>query len=179
MFSRLLRPFTGPRLPAGVTLPLGAQERLTAVGSLVDGATIATTNRGLWLAGADAALTWDRIHMVRWQRPTLRITPGAHVGDLEDGLDDELGEGIEVVADQPDLRLELDNSADLAEEIRVRVVASVVYAVHHSPPGVFVVARRVPGRDGLRWAVRFDADCDTPTNRRTAAELVLLARAGV
>jgi hypothetical protein len=55
--------------------------------------------------------------------------------------------------------------------VRTRVSRSVAYTAHHplTAGGVRVVGRRVSGRNGLSWAVRYDAG--TPVQLSTVAEL--------
>jgi hypothetical protein len=66
--------------------------------------------------------------------------------------------------------------------VRDRVSRSVAYTRHHDVPGggVRVVARRVPGVDGVTWHVRFDEGTDAadPAVAEVTAELVAAASAG-
>jgi hypothetical protein len=66
-------------------------------------------------------------------------------------------------------------------QVRVRVNKSIAYSQHHTEPGVRVVARRVPGVDGLRWTVRYDDGVDPtdPEVRAATAELVEYGRASL
>jgi hypothetical protein len=56
----------------------------------------------------------------------------------------------------------------------------VAYSTHHTLDGggVRILARRVPGRDGLTWLLRFDDGTDRadPQIRQRAAELLDAAR---
>ena len=56
---------------------------------------------------------------------------------------------------------------------------AAVLAVEHALPGggVLVVARRVPGRDGLRWTVRYDPG--TPPAPEAVAALVASGLASI
>jgi hypothetical protein len=95
-------------------------------------------------------LGWAEIHKAVWAEETLTITPGVEV---EPG----------VVADARLRRLRLSDPRDLPAEVRTRVNRSVAHTSQHRLVGggsVRVVARRVPGVDGLTWQLRFDNATD-------------------
>jgi hypothetical protein len=164
LLTRLLRI---ERPPAGSAERLGRDERLTGWGLTSAGEPVLTTTRGLWLPGSDR-LDWHLIHKAVWDRDTLRIVPAVTVSDG-------------VVADGPELSVALSQPRDVPEEIRTRVTRSVAYSVYHPLPGggVRVVARRVPGVDGLTWALRFDPGVDTadPDVREAADAYLAQAKA--
>ena len=62
---------------------------------------------------------------------------------------------------------------ELPDQVRTRVTKSVAYTTHHPLPsgagGVRVVGRRVPGQNGLSWAVRYDSG--TPVSLPAVVEL--------
>ena len=108
-------------------------------------------------------LPWHEIHKATWNGSLLTIVPAVEV---EPG----------VVADGTPIRLRLAEPRGLAAEVRARVTRSVAHSVHRELPagGVLIVARRVPGVDGLTWLLRFDDGTDRadPDVRLRAAELL-------
>ena len=59
-------------------------------------------------------------------------------------------------------RSDLLEPGDVPHAVRARVTRSVAVTSHHPVPGgaVRVVARRVPGENGLTWTVRYDPGTD-------------------
>jgi hypothetical protein len=171
------------RLPAQRRPPLERDERVLAwAESAGSAAVVVATTRGLWLpspaeAGSAAPhrLGWAEIHKAAWSGRDLEITPAAEVTTIN---------GYAVMVDQPTVRYSLANPGDLPHQVRARVTRSVAYTMRHPLPGgggVRVVARRVPGVDGLRWTVRYDggADIDDPVVREVTSDLVAQARATI
>ena len=128
----------------------------------------------LWLPAKRPAETWQRLgwaemHKVAWAEGVLTVPPGVEV---EPG----------VVADGPVRRIRLSDPRDLPAEVRTRVTRSVAYSSLHrlrAGGSVRVVARRVPGRDGLTWQLRFDdgADRSDPGVRAEAEGVLTEVRA--
>ena len=60
---------------------------------------------------------------------------------------------------------------EVPDQVRTRVTRSVAYTSHHpmTVGGVRVVGRRVAGRNGLSWAVRYDSG--TPVELSAVTEL--------
>jgi hypothetical protein len=162
-------------LPAEHRPKLNRDERVVAWALSAQGALVATTY-GLWLPGdPPARLGWHEIHKAVWDGSVLKITAAQQV---------EHGSGYDVVADRPGGDFRLADPGDLPAEVRARVTRSVSLSSHHPLPragGVRVVARRVPGVDGLTWTARYDdgVDHDDPIVRETTAALVDQAKAGV
>lgn len=195
LIDRIFRPQAPPESP-----PLAAQERVVTWAGTGDGAVVVATSWALWLpakrprgaadpsaapaasntADKDAGgpttvggsadpdrwqrLSWSEIHKAAWADGTLAVTSGVEV---EPG----------VVADGPVRRIRLVDPRDLPAEVRTRVTRSVAYTSHHrlaAGGAVRVVARRVPGRDGLTWQLRFDDGVDrTDPAVRAQAEGIL------
>jgi hypothetical protein len=162
------------RLPAQRRPPCDRDERILAWAEVsgTDGVLVAT-NRGLWLPGPQPErLGWAEIHKAAWSGRELEVTPADPVTTID---------GYVVMADRPVLRYPLPAPGDVPHQVRARVTRSVAYTVHHQLPGgggVRVVARRVPGVDGLRWTVRYDtgADLDDPVVREVTTQLVTQAQ---
>ena len=141
------------RLPRALRPALARDERVVAWASTSDGRAIVVTNLGLWLPDRTERLGWHHIHRAAWSDPVLSVVPAAEVG---------AGEGYVVMADEPSVVISLDDPDDVPLEVRNRVNRSVASTTHHDLPegGVRVVARRVPGRNGIVWHVRFDDDIE-------------------
>jgi hypothetical protein len=140
------------RLPAELRPPLARDERVLAWARAGAGAVVVATNHGLHLPGYES-LGWHEIHKAAWNGRELTITPGAVVEERADYL---------VTADQPPVTVAVPEPGDLPYVVRTRVTRSVSFTSHHLVPGggVRVIARRVPGVDGMSWAVRYDQGTD-------------------
>jgi len=157
------------RLPAGKRPPLGRDERVVAWASLPDDRVVVATNHGLFLPGRDNRLGWHEINKATWSGRELTVVPAAVVEERE---------GYDVVEDRPAWSDTLLDPGDVPDQVRTRVTRSVAYSAYHRVPGLRVVARRVPGVDGPRWAVRYDpgVDRDDPAVVAATAELVAVAQ---
>ncbi|MDM4720252.1 hypothetical protein QTQ03_11955 [Micromonospora sp. WMMA1363] len=161
-----------PKLPPADRPPLGPDERVldwAAAGSGEADGVLVATDRGLWLPGRGHRIGWHDILKAVWSGRELTVTPAEHVTERE---------GYLVVADLPAETYLLVDPADLPHQVRTRVTKSVAYTQLHPVPGGAgrVVARRVPGVDGLTWTVRFepgtppdDPDVLAATDRLVAA----------
>lgn len=151
------------RPPEQVRARFERDERVLTWGRTEDGQPVVATQRGLWLPGRDR-LGWHEIDRAAWDDGVLTLTPARVV----DG----------VIEESPPQQWTLGQPGKLPQIVQRRVTASVAYTDHVDLPprgGVRIVARRVSGRDGLRWAVRFDEGTDIAAVRHEAA--VQLARA--
>lgn len=160
------------RLPSGVRPALDRDERVVAwarAGTEPPSAVVVTT-RGVWLPGRDR-LPWYAIHKASWGASQLTVVPSVRVSE---------GDGYDVMADGAPLAVALTDPRDVPHEIRTRVTRSVAYTSHHPFPdggGVRVVGRRVAGRNGLMWHVRFDDGTDTADPEVMAVTAALVAEA--
>ncbi|WP_412540146.1 hypothetical protein R8Z50_30670 [Longispora sp. K20-0274] len=160
--------FRKPKLPAASTPSLAPGERVVAWAPLAEGHLVAT-NLGLWLT-REQRLGWHEVSKATWSGEVLTVIPGP-------ASDDDIGLVIE--ADPVTFRL--TEPGQLPRQVHERVTRSVAYTTHHllpgQPGGVRVLARRVPGVDGLRWAVRYDNGVDPTDEGVQAATLELVHRA--
>jgi hypothetical protein len=164
--------FRVERPPAEALAALEQDERLTGWGSTTSGEVVLATTRGVWLPASGSEprrrLSWHTIHKATWDQNVLKIVPGVEV---EPGI----------VVDAPPVIVHLQEPRNLPAEVRTRVTRSVAHSSHHPLPGggVRVVARRVAGKDGLTWVLRFDDGVDRtdPEVRQAATELLDQARA--
>jgi hypothetical protein len=166
--------FRKPKLPASKTPPLETGERVVAWTPQGPDAVV-VTNRGLFIPGRNR-LRWHEIHKAVWRDGTLTVVP-ASTAVAE-------GEGYSVVEDLPAVSVTLSLPGDVPKRVRERVTSSVAYTSHYPLPtggAARVVARRVSGRDGLTWSVRFEGgvDHDDPAVREVTADLVAAAKASI
>jgi hypothetical protein len=178
--------FTRRRLPPEMRPPLDPDERVVAWATVAEDAApigedaaptgpaaVIATNLGLYLPGRTDRLGWHEIHKATWTGRQLVVTAATVVAQRS---------GYAVVADTAPMAVTLPEPGGLPHEVRTRVTRSVSFTSHQSVPGgaVRVVARRVPGVDGLRWTVRPDEGTDPATaevERATAALVALCAAA--
>lgn len=148
--------FMGPQLPPGVELPMRPHETLVQWATGRDGEIVAVTNLALWLVrdGQPLELGWHTVNKATWQDGVLSVTPGQVAGSVE-------AAGVElpvIVAGRP-VVVQLPDARRLPEQVQSRVTRSVAlseYVPVSDGGGVRVVARRIAGRDGLRWFVHPD-----------------------
>ncbi len=162
----LLDRFRRDRPPTEVTTSLHPSDRLLAWATTDDGVVVAT-RRGLRLPDGNF-IPWHRIDKAQWGDGVLAITEATEV---ESG----------VYETRPAVAVPLRDPGDIPATVRARVTRSVAYSSHHTlggHGGVRVVARRVPGVDGLAWSLRFDRGTDLadPAVRKAADQLLADAR---
>ncbi|GAA2640281.1 hypothetical protein [Paractinoplanes durhamensis] len=153
-----------PKLPAELRPALGKDERVvawSAVPTPEGERALVATNHGLVLPDGKR-LGWHEIHKAAWSGQELRVTPAEPAEDRDE---------YAVLVDGPVLSFLLLEPGQLPDQVRNRVTRSVAYTSHHTltTGGVRVVGRRVPGRNGLSWAVRYDAG--TPVKLPALVEL--------
>lgn len=166
------------RPPAEVTALLDPEERVTSWAELSTGGFVVGTPLGLWLPSADGGPARTRWHLVvkaTWDAPRLTLTTATEGGELT---------GAVTLVEQPPRVVNLPVPGVVPKDVRDRVTRSVRYSVQHSlapSGGVWVVARRVAGQDGLSWQVRFEpgTDADDPLLREQVNALVAQAREAV
>lgn len=164
--------FRRRRLPAASRPELQRDERVLAWATTANEAVVVVTNFGLWLPGitGSARLGWHEIHKATWSGRALLVVPARET---------EARETYTEMVDEGTVSVTLLDPDKVPEQVRARVTKSVAYTSHHALPGggVRVVARRVPGKDGLRWTVRYDPG--TPADDDAVAALVADARAAI
>jgi hypothetical protein len=165
--------FRRRKLPATARPALDRDERIIAwATAAVPEAAVVVTDRGVWLPTATSRIGWHEIHKVVWSGRQLTLISAREI---------ENHDGYVVLADRPAGSHTLLDPDNVPNQVRVRVTKSIAYTEHHPHPGVRVVARRVPGVDGLRWTVRYDDGVDhtDPDVRTATAELVEYGRASI
>jgi hypothetical protein len=173
------------KLPAKLSPKLDRSERVLAWARTAEdaNAVVVVTTLGLWVPGRPR-LGWHQINKATWSGARLTVVPAVAVGDPVpmDGhgtsrpVRGDAAVSFVVMADDAAVSVHLADPGDVPTAVRQRVTRSVAYTVHHplSTGGVRVVARRVPGMDGLAWHVRYDEGTHTadPAVIATTAELV-------
>jgi hypothetical protein len=90
-----------------------------------------------------------------------------------------LGDGYAVMADDAPVVVAMSRPDDVPADVRTRVTRSVAYTAHYAVPGggVRVVGRRIPGRNGVDWHVRYDEGTDREDPDVVAATTAIVAEA--
>jgi hypothetical protein len=171
------------KLPAERRPELDDDERIVAwaaarsepTGEAGGDEVVVLTTRGVWLPGAGSRLGWHEIHKATWSGRQLALVASREVSATEDYV---------VVADQPAVVYTLPDPDAVPAQVHTRVTKSIAYTRHHpldTDGGVRVVARRVPGVNGLSWTVRYDDGVDPAAAgiAETTAELVAYGRSSL
>ncbi len=142
--------------PAQLRKALGPQERLLAIAD-EGAATIAATQRGLWLPSAEGwrRIDWDAVVLATWTEAGLQLVEGEVDGDG-------------VITDRPPVWLGPAEPRNLPAVLRARVERSIGRWEQVQVPGGTgrIIGRRKAGLDGLRWTARLDSGTpDTPEAR--------------
>jgi len=127
-------------------------------------------------SGPATRLGWHEIHKAAWAEGTLTVT----------GSSATPGADYSIAADVQPLAVRIDDPGAVPRRVRERVNASVAFTSAYPVPGggsARVVARRVAGRDGLAWSVRFEGAAaknqDDPAVRAVVDQSVADAKASI
>ncbi len=134
-----------PTPPVEALARLDRNERVLAWATAVDGVAVVATPLGLWLSAAER-LPWHLITHVSWSGTTLTVTSAVEAEDS-------------VLENQPARSVRLTEPGTLPETVEKRFYSSRSHTARHrlaGGSGVIVVARRVPGQDGLTWYAVYD-----------------------
>jgi hypothetical protein len=155
------------KIPAAARPKLDRDERVVAWASTSEGKAAVVTNLGLWMPDRER-IGWHQIHKASWAGTHLTVVPSTLVAQRD---------GYDVMADDAAIDVALSDPGDVPAQVRDRVTRSVAYTEHHVVPGggVRVVGRRIPGRDGLSWHVRYDDGTDPSSESVMAATEELVA----
>jgi hypothetical protein len=155
------------KIPAAARPKLDRDERVVAWASTSEGKAAVVTNLGLWMPDRER-IGWHEIHKASWAGTRLTVVPSVLVAERD---------GYDVMADDAAIDVALSEPGDVPAQVRERVTRSVAYTEHHAVPGggVRVVGRRVPGRDGVSWHVRYDEGTDATEASVMAATEELVA----
>lgn len=134
-----------PTVPAQARARLDRDERVLAWAATGDGDYVLATPLGLWWPDADR-LPWHLITHVVWSGTTLTVTSATEVEPS-------------VLENDPARSVRLPEAGTLPETVQTRFYSSRSHTTRHALPGgsgVIIVARRVPGQDGLTWYAVYD-----------------------
>ena len=148
---RLLGRLGGDELPADFPGKLTAEERVLAVAEVRDGGRLVATSLGLWLPEGSGSrrVGWHLISKATWDNGTLALIEAEETGTVE---------GAVLLTDRPTRRFRLAGQGGVPEAVHARVTGSIKSSHHRDLPGggVWVVQRKVAGRDGIVVQVRAD-----------------------
>ena len=148
------------RAPAAARRRLDSTEHIVAWATPQTGsadAPLVVTNLGIWWPVGDDAhrIGWERVDKAVWSDDTQTVTEADVVDDL-------------LLVERRPVSLRLPSPGSVPPAVRKRVESTVAHRYEAIVDGrmVRIVARRVPGHDGLRWWARLPADLpDTPEVR--------------
>lgn len=154
--------------PPGALPPLEREEYVVAW-ALSPLGVVAATTYGLWWPGQEGPrrIGWHLIDKAAWQDGVLSVTEAETIDDL-------------LIVDRRPLRVALSEPRDLPPAIRKRVEASIVHNEQVAIGGgtARIVARHVPGHDGVQWRARLSAGAtDSEDVRSALANRIALLRA--
>lgn len=155
------------RPPDEVTSALHADDRLLTWSASDEGFIVAT-RRGMHLNDG-RFLPWHRVDKAVWRDGVLSLTEAVEVAP---GVMEAL----------PPVSVPLAQPRNLPTVIQTRVTQSVAHTVRHTLPGggaVRIVGRRIVGKDGLDWSLRYEgaADRKDAATQATAEQLLSETRA--
>jgi len=144
--------------PPGTLPPLEREEYVVSWATTPLGVVAATTY-GLWWPEREGPrrIGWHLIDKASWQDGVLSVTEADVVDEL-------------LLVDRHPVRVALTEPNDLPPAIRKRVEASIVHNEQVAVGGgtVRIVARHVPGQDGVRWWARYGAGAEDSAEVRLA-----------
>lgn len=160
-------PRRGSQAPPDAMARLDREERVLAWAASPAG-TVLATPAGLWVPDRDR-ISWHLVTHVVWNGVVMTLTVARPVED-------------EVLELEHPVAIRLTEPQTLPETVQQRFYSSRAHTARHrltDGTGVIVVARRVPGVDGLRWYVVFDepAARHDPVVRAEVARLLAEERA--
>lgn len=134
-----------PAPPAAAVVGLERDERVLAWGMTATDAVVVATPLGLWWSATER-IPWHLITHVTWSGAALTVTSATEVQPS-------------VLENDPPRSTRLTEPRTLPETIQTRFYSSRSHTARHGLPGgsgVIIVARRVPGQDGLTWYAVYD-----------------------
>jgi len=157
----LFRRLFGNGAPDGFTGSLESDETVIASTGVQGGGHVVVTSLGLWLPGP-RRIGWHLISKVKWEG-SLRVVEAVEAST----------EGpVVLLEDLPAQRIAVDDPGRVLRAISQRVEGSIRSRERLESPGVWVLQRKIPGRDGVVWQARGDAGVDLEAVREAVAPLV-------
>lgn len=134
--------------PADVLALLPSDQRVVSWADVAGGRVVLATPAGLWWPDEDhqRLIGWQYVSKAIWRDGTLSVIEGAVVDDL-------------LIVDRKPVSLVLEVPRDLPPVVQKRVTANVVRSEVVQVPGgtARLVARRIPGQNGVRCWARLEA----------------------
>lgn len=164
LLRRLLGRLAGvASVPDGFAGDLASDEHVLAVARTADGGVLLASRLGLWFPEG-RRVGWHLVSKVSWNSGSLSVIEAEEV--------DSAGEAV-LLRDLPPRRFRLVEPGRVPQVLRERVDGSIKSRDHRELPGggMWVVQRKVPGRDGIALQVRADPGTDAAAVRRVAAEV--------
>jgi hypothetical protein len=149
------------RPPAEIVAQVPKHERIVSWADTEDGAHVLATPAGLWWpveGGQLRLIGWQHIDKAIWRDGVLTVIEADVVDDL-------------LLVERPPVAVRLSVARDLPPTVRKRVEANIVHSQVQPVSGgsARLVARRVPGHDGLVWWARVENGL--PVDERVRAQL--------
>ncbi|MCU1655409.1 MAG: hypothetical protein JWO57_65 [Pseudonocardiales bacterium] len=133
--------------PADVVGRLPKGERVLSWADIATGGAVLATPLGLWWPDGDGPrlIAWQYIDKAVWRDGVLTVVEADVLDDL-------------FLVDRPPLVAALSTPRDLPPTVRRRIEGNVVRSDLQPVDGgaARLVARRVPGRDGVVWWARLE-----------------------
>ena len=143
--------------PASALAVLAPGERVVSWADAADGRVVLATPRGIWWpdGAVPRLIGWQFVSKAVWRERVLTVVEAAVHDDL-------------IIVDLAPVSIELAIPRNLPPTVRKRVETNVVHSEVAPILGgaARLVARRVPGEDGLRWWARLEpGTADSPQVR--------------
>ncbi len=151
----------GSGAPDGFTGSLEPDETVVAFAAVTGGGHLVVTSLGLWVPGP-RRIGWHLISKVKWEG-SLRVVEAREAGVFE---------SVVLLEDLAPQRFALEEPGRVMRAISQRVEGSIRHRERVEPPGVWVVQRKIPGRDGVVWQARGDAGVDEGAVRAAVSSFV-------
>lgn len=149
--------------PPDVMALLPRDERVVSWADVAGGGVVLATPAGLWWPDESGPrlIGWQYISKATWRDEILSVIEASVIDDL-------------LIVDRAPVSVMLEVPRDLPPVVHKRVTANVVRSVLIPVAGggaARLVARRIPGQDGVRcWARLEDGARDTPALREALAD---------
>ncbi|MEV6718739.1 hypothetical protein AB0M48_42630 [Lentzea sp. NPDC051208] len=159
LFQRLF----GNGAPDGFTGSLEKDETVIAHAPVQTGGHVVVTSLGLWLPGDEPRrIGWHLISKVKWEG-ALRVV---------EAVEASVEGPVVLLEDLPAQRFALDDPRRVLRAISQRVEGSIRARERVESPGVWILQRKIPGRDGVVWQARGDAGVDLDSVREAVSVFV-------
>jgi hypothetical protein len=170
---KLLGRLSGEHLPKDFPGKLTGEERVLAVGRTKDGGWLVATSMGLWLPDGEASrrVGWHLISKATWDSGQLSVVEAEETGRVE---------GAVLLTDRPPRRFRLSSQGRVPESVHARVTGSIKSSHRRALPGggVWVVQRKVAGRDGIVVQVRADPGTDAAAVHSLTSQVMARLKRG-